>query len=156
MKRFLVFAPSFEEDWREVKDRLRREGLRVVDVRVGKSIEIDLLTEDLNEDLPRVRSVVGEISMVKEAERVEEDLWTLLNQQRFWECHEVLERKWRGLEGQRKDLVRALILLCASLIKYRKGEVGISDQLLKWCLSLIPNLPEEVPPFDYVRLIFDS
>ncbi|WP_240931362.1 DUF309 domain-containing protein [Acidianus sulfidivorans] len=71
---------------------------------------------------------------------------------RFWEAHEVLEEKWKANKNtiERKYL-QALILICASMIKYQKGQKEISDKLLSDALSLISELPEDLLPLLYVR-----
>lgn len=46
----------------------------------------------------------------------------LFNQERFWECHEVLEGLWKMSWGDEKDTLNGLILVCAALVHWQKGE----------------------------------
>ena len=44
------------------------------------------------------------------------------NDDRFWECHEVLEGVWKTIDGEEKQLVNGLILVAAGLVHYQKDE----------------------------------
>ena len=44
------------------------------------------------------------------------------NDERFWECHEVLEGVWKSIDGDEKKLVNGLILIAAGLVHYQKDE----------------------------------
>ena len=44
------------------------------------------------------------------------------NDERFWECHEVLEGVWKQIDGDEKKLVNGLILVAAGLVHYQKDE----------------------------------
>ena len=44
------------------------------------------------------------------------------NDERFWECHEVLEGVWKSIDGDEKKLVNGLILVAAGLVHYQKDE----------------------------------
>jgi hypothetical protein len=63
----------------------------------------------------------------------------LFNQERFWECHELIESQWRVETGDEKALLQGLILVCAALVHLQKGEdetalgiVGRAIPLLRW------------------------
>ena len=47
---------------------------------------------------------------------------TYFNDERFWECHEVLEGVWKQIAGDEKKLVNGLILVAAGLVHYQKDE----------------------------------
>jgi len=119
-------------------------------VRTGKYIEIDIIDE------PRkVIKLLGEpLFIVTEINGTFKELFY---EMRFWECHEILEEKWKKLENKlERDYLQALILICASLIKYLKGDVKTSDILIEKALSLISNLPQEFLPLLYVRFGLNS
>jgi hypothetical protein len=50
----------------------------------------------------------------------------LFNAERFWEAHEVLESLWRVAQGEEKDLLQGLILVCAAFVHLQKGEPEVA------------------------------
>ena len=52
------------------------------------------------------------------------------NDERFWECHEVLEGVWKNCYEGERDLVQGIILVAAALVHYQKFENDI-------CLSIL-------------------
>lgn len=52
------------------------------------------------------------------------------NDERFWECHEVLEGVWKKCYEGERDLVQGIILVAAALVHYQKFENNI-------CLSVL-------------------
>lgn len=52
------------------------------------------------------------------------------NDERFWECHEVLEGVWKNCYEGEHDLVQGIILVAAALVHYQKFENSI-------CLSVL-------------------
>ena len=52
------------------------------------------------------------------------------NDERFWECHEVLEGVWKKCYEGERDLVQGVILVAAALVHYQKFENSI-------CLSVL-------------------
>ncbi|HSA97785.1 MAG TPA: DUF309 domain-containing protein [Candidatus Nitrosotenuis sp.] len=52
------------------------------------------------------------------------------NDERFWECHEVLEGVWKKCYEGERDLVQGIILVAAALVHYQKFENSI-------CLSVL-------------------
>lgn len=55
----------------------------------------------------------------------------LFNSERYWECHEVLEGKWRTLSGEEKGLVQGIILVCAAQVHHQKGEEEVAISMLR-------------------------
>lgn len=47
---------------------------------------------------------------------------SLFNQERFWECHEVLELAWHASKGVERDAIQSIILTAAAFVHYQKGE----------------------------------
>ncbi|MFP3225472.1 MAG: DUF309 domain-containing protein [Sulfolobaceae archaeon] len=137
-----VYAPSLKEE-------LRVMGARIVDIRVCKYTEIDTYEDSLVLIIERL----GEPLSTSGNKSFKE----LFFETKFWEAHEVLEGKWRVEKDPiKKKYLQALILLCASLVKYCKGEVEISDKLLENALSLISELPQQLLPLLNVSLSLDS
>jgi uncharacterized protein len=57
------------------------------------------------------------------------------NSERYWECHETLERAWRLMAGKEKLYVQGIILVCAAFVHHQKGEgevaLGVLDRAMK-------------------------
>ena len=60
------------------------------------------------------------------------------NDERYWECHEVLEGVWKKTYEGEKDLVQGIILVAAALVHYQKNENEI-------CLSIMKRAMEKLP-----------
>jgi uncharacterized protein len=46
----------------------------------------------------------------------------LFNEERYWECHEVLEGAWKIQKGDEKRLLQGIILVCAAFVHHQKNE----------------------------------
>jgi len=55
----------------------------------------------------------------------------LFNEERFWECHEVLEQAWHVSNGVERDAIQSIILAAAAFVHYQKGEEEICLSILK-------------------------
>jgi len=55
----------------------------------------------------------------------------LFNEERFWECHEVLEQAWHVSNGVERDAIQSIILTAAAFVHYQKGEEEICLSILK-------------------------
>ncbi|MEM0015655.1 MAG: DUF309 domain-containing protein [Saccharolobus sp.] len=148
-KRVLLFYRKdlFSDD---LKTLLRNNNINVIDIRKGKYTEIDII-----DDPNKVISILGEPLFI--INNVSGTFKGLFYEMRFWECHEVLEEKWKNSEDifERRYL-QALIMICASLIKYLKGDIKTSDILLEKALSLISDFPQELFSLLYIRLGLNS
>ncbi|MCY0849890.1 DUF309 domain-containing protein [Sulfuracidifex metallicus] len=113
-----------------LKDKLR-EGSNVIDIRNGlKYLEIDIIG---NYDY--VINVLGRPLFMSHINQ--NGNFQLFWEGRFWEVHEFVESKWRAeADGELKDFYQGLILVCASMIKFNKGESEISDKLMEKALRL--------------------
>lgn len=151
--RYLIFYPlDAFKDLNQLKYELRRKGINLIDIRRGKYIEIDIMGEPEN-----VTKLLGAPLFIVKVGSTREDLRKLIDDMRFWECHEFLEDKWKATKNEEeRRYLQGLILLFASLIKYLKGEEEISDILLEKSLSLISNLPEELLPLLFINLTFNT
>ena len=61
------------------------------------------------------------------------------NNERYWECHEVLEGVWKKCYEGEKDLVQGLILVAAALVHYQKNENDICISILDRALQKLEN-----------------
>jgi len=61
------------------------------------------------------------------------------NNERYWECHEVLEGVWKKCYEGEKDLVQGLILVAAALVHYQKNENDICISILERALQKLAN-----------------
>ncbi|EHP68700.1 MAG: DUF309 domain-containing protein [Metallosphaera yellowstonensis] len=141
MTRFLLFYPLDKQVTLQSS-----VGFKIVEVRECLYKEVDVIG-----DLEEAKKSLGDPLFVIEVGKTKESLWDLLNQCRFWEAHELLEEVWRRSQGYEKKYLQALILLMASMIKFRKSW-RVSDEILERALSLISELPEDLLPLLYVRL----
>ena len=55
----------------------------------------------------------------------------LFNEERFWECHEVLEQIWHPAKGTERSIIQGLILTAAALMHHQKGEDDVCLSMLK-------------------------
>jgi hypothetical protein len=55
----------------------------------------------------------------------------LFNEERFWECHEVLEQAWHVSKGVERDAIQSIILTAAAFVHYQKGEDEICMSILR-------------------------
>ncbi len=61
------------------------------------------------------------------------------NDERFWECHEVLEGVWKKTFEGEKDLVQGIILVAAALVHYQKNENNICHSIMKRAMEKLSN-----------------
>lgn len=72
-----------------------------------------------------------------EKEKALDDAVFYFNNERFWECHEVLESVWKATYEGEKDLVQGIILVAAALVHYQKDENKI-------CISILGRAMEKL------------
>jgi len=66
----------------------------------------------------------------------------LFNAREFYECHEVLEDVWRGLPGEERFFLQALIHFAVGFYHHEQGnQVGAEKQLDKALRKLAGYLP---------------
>src|SRR3989344_6054011 len=61
------------------------------------------------------------------------------NNERFWECHEILESVWKNCYEGERDLVQGIILVAAALVHYQKNENQICISILGRALKKLSN-----------------
>lgn len=124
----LIYIYPYEIYNDKLKDKLREEGLKVVDIRVCKFVEVDIIM-GRNEDI--LYRELGKPIKIIDVENINENLNELVNDCFYWLVHEVLESVWRKSEGEEKDLIHSAILIAVSLVKFCKGEYDIAEEILK-------------------------
>ncbi len=122
-----------------IAKHLVHEDLKIGNFRISnQAIEFDLFTQ---ENMERVREQLDQnqalLSLRKITERPAEDLTSAIEQtrnlfreERFWECHEVLEGVWLRSSGGQKKNLQTLILVCAALVHLQRNQLEI-------CLSML-------------------
>ncbi len=99
---------------------------------------LDELIEKLSSigSLDHAKHVVEEI--VEKEEALSEGI-SYFNNERFWECHEILEGVWKNCDGDEKSLVQGLILVAAALVHYQKYEDSICISIFNRALEKLEN-----------------
>jgi len=107
------------------------------DTSISKS-NLDELIEKLSHigPLDHAKHVVEEIV---EKEQAISDGISYFNDERFWECHEILENVWKNCTGDEKLLVQGLILVAAGLVHYQKDEDEICISIFNRALEKLEN-----------------
>jgi len=118
------------------------------DCRVSKKyIEFDtsIAKSNLNELIEKL-SPIGTLDHAKhvveeiiEKEQAIIDGVSYFNNERFWECHEILEGVWKNCNGNEKFLVQGLILVAAGLVHYQKDEDEICISIFNRALAKLEN-----------------
>ena len=113
----------------------------------SKAIEFDLFARDEKEVETRtglLEKKVGRLITLKPLdvppvprERLEVFLEgiKLFNEERFWECHEVLEQIWHPAKGAEREIIQGLILTAAALVHHQKSEDDVCLRMLKKALE---------------------
>jgi hypothetical protein len=105
------------------------------DISIDKE-KLQKLVEDLQPVgiLDHAKHVIEEKKEKKDA--INEGIF-YFNNERFWECHEVLEGVWKNCFEGEKDLVQGIILVAAALVHHQKDEDDI-------CLSILGRAQEKL------------
>jgi len=126
----------------------QREIQQLVKGKVGnlrvtnKAFEFDLFvkSEDELHDAENILSKTAKILTVKRLDlppavpdkaKTITEVRQLFNEERYWECHEILENLWRVLKGDEKILVQGIILVCAAFVHFQKNEADIALSMLQ-------------------------
>jgi uncharacterized protein len=76
----------------------------------------------------------------------------LFNDERYWECHEVLEGVWRTKQGLEKSLLQGIILVCAAFVHHQKGEEAVALGVLRRAIKQLDFDRREYGGFDVLEL----
>ena len=154
MARYMLHLKNSSELNRKMaKDILRKSriiasgmNLTLRDCRVSKKyVEFDTtISESDFDELVEKLSSIGPLDHAKhvieeivEKEKAISEGVDYFNNERFWECHEILEGVWKNCNGDEKFLVQGLILVAAGLVHYQKDEDSI-------CISIFNRALEKL------------
>ncbi len=109
----------------------------------SRAVEFDLFAENtqaLDKSKAALEKEVAKIVTVKLLDKVPvpEDKLQILkegisffNEERFWECHEVLEQIWHPAEGEERDIIQGLILTAAAFVHAQRNRNDRCIAMLK-------------------------
>jgi len=133
-------ASSFAKQVREVLGAKEAIGhLRIS----SRAVEFDLFAENspaLNKSKAALEKNFARIITLKlldkapvPGDRLEilKEGISLFNEERFWECHEVLEQIWHPAEGEERDIIQGLILTAAAFVHAQRNRTERSIAMLK-------------------------
>lgn len=81
------------------------------------------------------------VPLHKAEPRLFDEARRLFNDERYWECHEVLEGLWRSKKGEEKSLLQGVILVCAAFVHHQKGEEAVALGVLARAIKQL-SFPE--------------
>ena len=112
---------------------------------------LDQLIEKLSPigPLDHAKHVVEEIV---EKEQAISDGISYFNNERFWECHEILEGVWKNCTGNEKFLVQGLILVAAGLVHYQKDEDEICISIFNRAMAKLETSNGEYHNIDIDKI----
>lgn len=122
-----------------IEDTLIQDSVKTGNFRISDhAIEFDIfMGEDNDLVLKKLESSWDILSMRRITERRAGDLGAAIEEtrnlfleERFWECHEVLESVWLKSSGEEKRTLQTLILVCAALVHFQRHQLEI-------CLSML-------------------
>ena len=113
----------------------------------SKYIEFDISISDeklenLLLKLSSISSIANKNKIIDKPMEKEKDIEYakfLFNDERYWECHEVLEGVWRLEHGNEKYLLQGIILTCAAFVHSQKDEDDISISILGRAIEKLEN-----------------
>ncbi len=106
----------------------------------GKELDFyKLTTETMLKKIPneKFRTIINKDSNVKEPVSL---ILELIRSERFWECHEVLEDRWRKLDGVLKEIARYLIRIFVGQVKWQMGQYKLSEEITNDSLMKLNKL----------------
>ena len=156
MDRYMLHLKNSSNLNRKMAKDILRESRRLTsgmdlilrDCRISKKyIELDTSIPQSNLDqLIEKLSPIGPLDHAKhvveetvEKEQAISDGISYFNNERFWECHEILEGVWKNCIGNEKFLVQGLILVAAGLVHYQKDEDEICISIFNRALTKLEN-----------------
>jgi hypothetical protein len=108
----------------------------------NKALEFDIFVKDEDElhDAEHVFSKATKTLTVKRLDlpptvpdkaKTITEARQLFNDERYWECHEILENLWRESKGDEKTLIQGIILVCAAFVHFQKNEADVALSMLQ-------------------------
>jgi len=163
MKNEQGYVPS---EWRTVNDLVRTalngSGAWLGTLRIGNAaFEFDFFIEaesQVKEVLSLLEKALGRAILCSQLENPskgmskEEKLDAakkLFNEERYWECHSVLEELWLEAGGKKSRnsealLLQGLIQVAAAFVHHQKAEDGVGLSLLRVAKEKLEVWPQEV------------
>jgi len=156
MDRYMLHLKNSSNLNRKMAKDILRESRRLAsgmdlilrDCRISKKyVELDtsILKSNLEQLIEKL-SPIGPLDHAKhvveeivEKEQAISDGISYFNNERFWECHEILEGVWKNCTGDEKFLVQGLILVAAGLVHYQKDEDEICISIFNRALTKLEN-----------------
>ena len=132
-----------------------RQSISGLDMRIGglrvstKAIEFDLFTN--NEMVDRIVPIASSYGSLLTTKKLEHEISTdtivdtvstakdYFNEERFWECHELLEGIWKKSTGAERTLLQGVILVAAAFVHLQRDEPKICLTMLKKALPMLPG-----------------
>lgn len=71
-----------------------------------------------------------------------EMLWSMNQQERFWEMHAIMEYYWKMAVGSKRKFLRGIIGILVSQVKWQMEQYGVSGLVLERNLLLIEKETE--------------
>lgn len=59
----------------------------------------------------------------------------MIKEERYWECHNLLEELWERYTGQKKKLIHDIIGLIVSQVKVQMGQWNVGKRVYERCCS---------------------
>ena len=135
--------------------------LTLRDCRISKKY-VELDTSVLESNLDELIDKLSSIGPLDHAKHVVEEIFekedaisegiSYFNNERFWECHEILEGVWKNCDGDEKFLVQGLILVAAGLVHYQKDEDEICISIFNRALTKLENASGQYHDIDIDKI----
>ena len=169
MDRYMLHLKNSSDLNRKMAKDILRQSRQLVsdmdlilrDCRISKKyVEFDtsIPQSNLNELIEKL-SPVGPLDHAKhvveeiiEKERAISEGVSYFNDERFWECHEILEAVWKNCDGNEKFLVQGLILIAAGLVHYQKDEDDICLSIFRRALEKLENSNDKYHNIDIDKI----
>jgi len=169
MERYMLHLKNSSDLNRKMAKDILRQSRRLAsgmdlilrDCRISKKyVELDTSIPESNLDelidklssigpLDHAKHVVEEIFEKEDA--ISEGI-SYFNNERFWECHEILEGVWKNCEGDEKFLVQGLILIAAGLVHFQKDEDEICISIFNRALTKLENASGQYHDIDIDKI----
>ena len=92
---------------------------------IGTIVTLKLLDQPLTE--------------TREKEEILREGIELFNEERFWVCHEMLERIWHPSKGEEREIIQGMILTAAALVHAQKDRNETALGMLRKAESKLGN-----------------
>ena len=124
-----------------------------VDIFAASAQDFELFTSVV-EPLAKVEFTknLDETPPFQSREKIIEEAIGYFNAERYWECHETLERVWRPAKGEERLLLQAIILVCAAQVHEQRGETDVALGIYKRALPQISWTEKSYHGIDVPRL----